>query len=221
MQRSKQIITLQLKVLYMESQNYQNDLSHIRSMMEKSSRNLSLSGLAGVVAGVAALLGAGVGYFILRSNGKAYADLSSVNLDRSMLTELSLVALLVFAMAVSSAYFLSVRRSRRQGLKIWDGTARRLLMSFSVPVVSGAVFCLGLLLQQHYLLVLPASLIFYGLALISASRYTFTDVQYLGFCEIVLGLISTLFPATGLLCWAIGFGLLHIVYGIIMYRKYQ
>ena len=64
-------------------------------------------------------------------------------------------------------------------------------------------------------------LIFYGLALINSSKYTFFEIRYLGIAEIVLGLIASVFVSSGLILWAAGFGLLHIIYGIIMYYKYE
>jgi hypothetical protein len=70
-------------------------------------------------------------------------------------------------------------------------------------------------------LVAPATLIFYGLALVNAERYTLTDIKYLGYCQIGLGLISLFFLGWGLVAWTFGFGVLHIVYGLIMHKKYK
>jgi hypothetical protein len=64
-------------------------------------------------------------------------------------------------------------------------------------------------------------LIFYGLALINASKYTYNDIRYLGISELLIGLCSTLFLGYGLFFWAAGFGLAHIVYGALMYFKYD
>jgi uncharacterized membrane protein HdeD (DUF308 family) len=66
-----------------------------------------------------------------------------------------------------------------------------------------------------------ATLVFYGLALINASKYTVRDVFYLGICEIVLGVLSMFLTGFTLLFWALGFGILHILYGTIMYFKYD
>ena len=64
------------------------------------------------------------------------------------------------------------------------------------------------------------TLIFYGLALVNASKYTITEIRSLGVIEISLGLVSMWWIGHGLLFWSIGFGILHIVYGIIMQRRY-
>ncbi|MGE5429024.1 MAG: hypothetical protein ACM3O8_14110, partial [Methylococcaceae bacterium] len=66
-----------------------------------------------------------------------------------------------------------------------------------------------------------AMLIFYGLALVNAGKFTLSEVHYLGITEIVLGLMAAVFINWGLLFWALGFGVMHIVYGMMMYYKYE
>ena len=70
-------------------------------------------------------------------------------------------------------------------------------------------------------LVAPTTLVFYGLALLNASKYTLGDVKYLGYTQVILGLICAVFPNYGFWFWVIGFGFMHIVYGLIMYVKYD
>ena len=60
-------------------------------------------------------------------------------------------------------------------------------------------------------------LIFYGMALVNASKYTLGNVRYLGLAEIVLGLLCAALPGYGFWFWVIGFGVLHIVYGSLIY----
>jgi len=212
---------LQFKVLYMDSKNYHEDLSHIRSMMERSSRFISLSGLSGVVAGLAAIIGASYVYFVFKREGIDYFNGERNIFGPALTKELVLVGTLILLVALLSGYIFTADKSRKKGLKIWDATTRRLLITFAVPLVSGGIFCLALLYHHLFVFVAPATLIFYGLALVSAERYTLTDIKYLGYCQIVLGFISLFILGWGLLFWTIGFGILHIVYGMIMHRKYK
>jgi len=205
----------------MESKNYHEDLSHIRSMMERSSRFISLSGLSGVVAGLAAVIGAVYVYFVFQREGIDYFDGKRNVFGPSLVKELVLIGTVILIVAVLSGYLFTANKSKKKGLKIWDATTKRLLITFAVPLVTGGFFCLGLLYHHLFVFIAPATLIFYGLALVSAERYTLTDVKYLGYCQIALGLISLFFPGWGLLFWTIGFGLLHIVYGLIMHKKYK
>ena len=218
---SIKIITLHFKVLFMESKNYQEDLSHIRSMMERSSRFISLSGLSGVFAGLVALLGAGYVYYILKRESIDYFAGKTNVYTKDLLLELVFVGLVILFLAVLSGYIFTAKKSKEKNLKIWDQTTKRLLFNFAVPLVTGGLFCLGLLYHGMFVFIAPATLIFYGLALVNAERYTLTDVKYLGFLEIFLGLISLFFLGWGLVFWSIGFGVLHIVYGIVMYKKYK
>jgi hypothetical protein len=205
----------------METKNYHEDLSHIRSMMERSSRFISLSGLSGVVAGLTALIGAGYVYFVLKREGISYFDGDRNIYQPALVRELVMIGALILVVALLSGYIFTANKSRKKGLKIWDATTKRLLITFIVPLITGGIFCLALLFHHLFVWIAPATLIFYGLALVSAERYTLTDVKYLGYCQIVLGLVSLFFLGWGLLFWAIGFGFLHIVYGSIMHKKYK
>jgi hypothetical protein len=205
----------------MDSKNYHEDLSHIRSMMERSSRFISLSGLSGVFAGLAALIGAGYVYFIFQREGIDYLDGDRNFFSPALVRELVIVGTVILLTAVLSGYIFTANKSKKKGLKIWDSTTKRLLLTFAVPLVTGGIFCLALLFHHLFVWIAPATLIFYGIALVSAERYTLTDIKYLGYCQIVLGLISLFFLGWGLVFWAIGFGVLHIVYGLIMHKKYK
>lgn len=205
----------------MDSKNYHEDLSHIRSMMERSSRFISLSGLSGVVAGLAAIIGAGYVYFVFKKEGIDYFDGERNSFGPGLVKELVWTGIVILATAIFSGYIFTANKSKKKGLKIWDATTKRLLFTFAVPLVSGGIFCLALLYHHLFVFVAPATLIFYGLALVSAERYTLTDIKYLGYCQIVLGFISLFILGWGLLFWTIGFGILHIVYGMIMHRKYK
>lgn len=198
---------------------HQDDLSHIRSMMERSSRFISLSGLSGICAGITAILGASCAKYLitLHQQDALYKDIAPSNL----ITKLVLVAIGVLMISLFLGTYFTVRKSKKLGLQIWTTTTKQLLFQLVVPLVAGGVFCAALLYYHIYGFVAPATLIFYGLALINTGKYTYSDVTYLGLCEIVLGLAALFFPGHGLLFWIVGFGLLHILYGVLMYKKYK
>jgi hypothetical protein len=77
------------------------------------------------------------------------------------------------------------------------------------------------MLQNNIQLIVPCFLIFYGLALVNAGKFTFGEIFYLGILQIVTGLVSAFVPGWGLIFWIFGFGVLHIIYGLAMYRKYE
>ncbi|WP_160139184.1 hypothetical protein [Chryseobacterium sp. c4a] len=205
----------------MDSKNYHEDLSHIRSMMERSSRFISLSGLSGVVAGIVALLGAGYAYFAMESKKVGYMHTGRLSFTPDLVQELVITGLVVLAVAVFSGYIFTANKSKKKGLKIWDATTKRLLITFAIPLAAGGIFCAALIYHHLVVWVAPTTLIFYGLGLISAERYTLPDVKYLGYCEVALGLFSLFLLGWGLVFWSIGFGILHIVYGFIMHKKYK
>lgn len=198
-------------------------LQDIRQMMEKSSRFISLSGLSGVAAGSFALLGAWLGYQMLHDYYGSYSSRGIFSGDGFSRLKLKLLglALLVFMAAFLSSFYFTWRRTRRQQGRLWGPVTRRLSWNLALPLLTGAGFILSMLRYDDWAYVSSASLVFYGLALINASRYTLTDIRYLGYCEIILGLVNMSFTGYGLYFWAAGFGLLHIVYGILMWWKYE
>jgi hypothetical protein len=201
-------------------------LQQIRALMERSSRFISLSGLSGVFAGVFALLGALAAYFYLGNNINmtSYFDYpvnSSVEPNKDVLGFFVIDALLVLTASLTAGLLLTWRSAKKKGQTIWDATAKRLLINLMIPLAAGGIFCLILLKHGLIGLVAPSTLIFYGLALLNGSKYTLDDIRYLGICEIILGLLAAIYIGYGLLFWAIGFGVLHIVYGLLMYNKYE
>ncbi len=218
----KKILTLNYKVLFMESElNYIRDLTEIRSMMERSTRFLSLSGWSGILAGIYALLGVTLVYTLFNPELDP-GTFGVLNLpEKSSLLPLVLLAAGILILALSTAIFLSIRKSKEKGAKLWTATAQRLVMHMAIPLVSGGIFLLILLSKGLIGLMAPVTLLFYGLALINASKFTYEEVKYLGLFQIALGLLATCFIVYGLLFWALGFGVMHIIYGIYMYQKYE
>ena len=196
-------------------------LQEIRSIMDRSSRFISLSGLSGVSAGLFALLGAGAVKWYLYSRSIRYSDLYNRQLEVETALFIAVVAAVVLTGAVGAAYYFTFQNAQKVNQPIWNNQGKRLLANLSLPLLVGAIFCLVLLYHGVLYLIAPTMLIFYGLALINSSKYTYRDICYLGLCEVVLGLISCFFVGWGLLSWAIGFGVLHIVYGFLMYQKYE
>lgn len=203
-----------------ESEHLKN-LQQIRSMMEKSSRFISLSGLSGIFAGIFALLGAAAAYFYLDMSIDGRTHYRYLQHKEDFYQFLFLDAAIVAIAAVSAGIFFTVRQAKKQGQKVWDNTSRRLLINLVVPVGAGGFFCLAMLYHDVVGFIAPATLIFYGLALLNGSKYTLDDIRYLAFCEIALGLIATIYIGYGLFFWSLGFGVLHIVYGTVMYYKYE
>jgi len=201
------------------------DIRAIRKIMEESSRFLSLSGLSGIFAGVTAIAGALFAYFFILDNGSVHYDEYFRNLPEtetiSLRWKLIADAALVLALSVLFAFYFSSKKAKRDGKNFWTPVSRRLLTNLLIPLAAGGVLVFALLIQNQIQLIVPCFLIFYGLALVSAGKFTFGEIFYLGILEIITGLVSAFVPGWGLIFWIFGFGILHIVYGLAMYRKYE
>jgi hypothetical protein len=192
------------------------DIKAIREMMEKSSKFLSLSGLSGVLAGVTATLGAAFAWFYLLRNPEA------TNFNRSQeLIILLADAFIVLTLSISFALYFSWEKAKKQNIKLINKTTLKTIYNLGIPLLAGGLFSIICLLRGNVEIVASTTLIFYGLGLINASKYTFEEIHYLGITEIVLGIGAAIFLSHGIIFWTIGFGICHIVYGLILYKKYD
>lgn len=200
---------------------YQEDLAHVRQLMERSVKFISLSGLSGILAGAYALAGSVVAYYMLAPTEYPIGYDGIQQASQSSIGELMAIAASVFAASVLTGLLLSQRKAKKLGASIWNETSKRLAMNLAIPLVTGGLFILIMLYNGYYGIVAPACLLFYGLALVNASPNLYDEFRYLGYLEILLGLTCACFPGYGLFFWAGGFGFLHIIYGTLVHRRYD
>ena len=199
-----------------KEQDYFRDLVEIRTMMERSSKFVLLSGWSGIMAGIYALAGAYI--------ANRYYDFSPqtiANGSNESLKQVVPLALVVLGFALSTAVYFSSKKAKKRGERLWNPTARQLLISMAVPFLVGGILILILISAGLIGLVAPFSLIFYGLALFNASNFTYQVVKVLGLTELALGLLGAYFVDYGLILWVLGFGVAHIIYGVYVYYRYE
>ncbi|MFY0252741.1 hypothetical protein ACDQ55_02185 [Chitinophaga sp. 30R24] len=207
----------------MIDQQHLQALTDIKRLMERSSRFISLSGLSGIFAGMSGLGGALIAHNWLTEYYDRW-NVSGVYSHTDFITlkyRLILLGCCVMTAALIGGSFFTWRKARKNNLPIWGLTARKVLINIAIPLGAGGAFIAGLLYNHLESLVAPTCLVFYGLSLINASKYTLNDVRYLGICETVLGIVNLFYLRKGLYFWGIGFGVLHIVYGVLMWWKYE
>ena len=206
----------------MQSQDDQRQTLHeIRSIMDRSVRFQSLSGLSGIFVGIIALAGAGAVQWHLTVHEMHYLALYQEGLAIETAQFTALVTAVVFGLAAGTVVSFTILKAQKARESAWTLQAKRLLGNFCLPMVVGGIFCGVLLFHGIGYLVAPAMLLFYGLALINASKYAFADLRSLGIFELALGLVSSFKIEYGLLVWTLGFGLLHVFYGSVIYYKYE
>lgn len=199
----------------MSQKQYSDDLAHIRTMMERSSRFLSLSGWAGIIPGLLALAGLSTaGWLIVQSK------LTGAAIDRTnpLILQLAAIALVVLLLSVFSSWYMCMRKARLEQQSVWTPAIRNMLLHFSIPLVAGAIIAGWIYEKEQWELLAPVLLSFYGIALVLVSQFTLRSIFWLGIIEVALSI-----PA-GVTGWelpvlAIGFGFAHIVYGFLMFNK--
>ena len=200
----------------MGREDYLKDISEIKELMNKSSKFISLSGLSGIMAGIYALIGAGYAYWLVENSKRGYLILDGT-IFRLILLDLFVVG----ALSVLTAIYLTNKKAKKNNESLWNESSIRLLKNFLIPLVAGGTYILIILNQQRYGQTGALMLLFYGISLVNASKFTFRNIKYLGYSEIILGLLSAVLPGYGFWFWVIGFGFFHIIYGSIMYFKYD
>ncbi len=209
-----------------KQQDQLDAIQDIKRLMERSSRFSALSGLSGVVVGLFALLSVLVSYNILGISpfdSVSYLDMLAPNgvINHELFNLIVINMGITLLISFLTAIWLSNKNATRKGEKTWDLSAKRMMINFSIPMLAGASYCGILFMHNHLELIIPATLLFYGLALLNASKYTVVDIRYLGVLLVILGLIASYYVEQAFLFWGIGFGVMHIIYGSFMYFKYE
>ena len=208
-----------------QSDQHLEDIKVIKKIMEESSRFLSLSGLSGIVAGLLALAGAVVANLIITGTSMS-EEWYSVPFTADPAGHTAVMLLFadmgaVLVLSLAAAIFFSSRKARKSGHNAWTPVTRRMLASLLLPLVTGGLFILITLSRVPANITVASTLIFYGLAVISAGKFTFGEIHWLGVLEVMTGLICLLLPQWSVLIWAIGFGVIHIGYGLFMHLRYK
>lgn len=185
-------------------------------MMEKSSKFLSLSGLSGVMAGITAIAGAAFAWWFILNNPSA-SGLDPWQQTMILLADAGMVLLI----SIGFGIYFSAKKALKSNQKLFNKVTLKTLYNLCVPLVAGGIFSLVCLYRGETEIIASTTLIFYGLALVNTSKYTFDEIHYLGITEIVLGIAAAIFLHAGIILWTIGFGVCHIIYGLILYKKYD
>jgi hypothetical protein len=209
------LIYFEFQSSFMENEKYLAQLQEIQSMMQKSSKFLSLSGISGILAGTYALIGAGIVYSMRERLT------SSIRFNSAEFITIVVTAILVMVLSLATGIIFSIRKARKKQEVVWNHVSRLFIMNFMVPLITGGLFAIILISKGSIGLVSPVTLLFYGLSLVSASRYSYETLRNLGFIFIILGLLNSLYIGYGLYFWMFGFGVCHIFYGAYMYLKYD
>lgn len=174
------------------------------------------------MAGIYALSGAYIAYKIFNFNPhQIIYSASSMGSLSSSFPMVIILAIVVLILAIGTAIILSNRKANKRGEKIWNVASRQLLVNMAIPLLAGGILIVVLISKDLIGLIAPLTLLFYGLALYNTSKFTYNEVKFIGIIQMGLGLIGSYFVEYGLLLWAVGFGVVHIVYGIYLHFRYE
>ena len=196
---------------YMNKDKALESVNEIKELMEKSSKFISVSGLAAILAGIYALAGAYIATQVITPETHLIVTLEFM----------AIIALSVLATAAVTAGILSYCKSQKTGQSFFSRLTYRALWNFSLPMLAGGIVCISILMHEYYDILASVMLLFYGLALVNTSKFTYSSVAWLGYAFICLGVVDCFWEGHSLLFWTIGFGGFHILYGILFYLHYE
>jgi hypothetical protein len=206
----------------MEHQEIENTLKDIRDMMSKSSQFQALSGWSIVIIGIFACIAAVVAAAVVGLDSPFTHDPGSIAPVSTRVWTAIGLALALLAVSSATVTIMSYYKAKRHNLPFaFDSRMRKMSINFLIPLAAGGIFALAMILQGHYGLTSSIMLIFYGLALVNCQHYTYPTLRFLGYGEILLGLIDCFVIHHSLLFWFLGFGVLHILFGILYIILYE
>ena len=180
-----------------------DNLAFIRETMERSVHFTAVPGYGGILMGVTALVA-------------AYIANVQVYLVDSLATWL-VEACLAFAIGLLAMW----QKSRIDNTSLLSGPSRKFAMSFAPPLIVGVVIVLGLWRFGNYTAMAPVCMLTYGAAVVCGGAFSVRVVPVMGWCFIALGAAAFILPTTyANLMMGASFGLLHIIFGAIIARRY-
>ena len=181
-----------------------DNLRYIRETMERAGSFTAVSGWGQVVIGVAAMLAAGL------------ASLQPSTTETWLATWSAAAVVSVLVGVLTTAM-----KARAARMPLVSGPGRKFILSLAPPIVAGAVLTV-VLYRAGMAGVLPAVwLMLYGAGIITAGAFSVSAVPVMGFCFMILGTVAAFTPASWGNAWmALGFGGFHVVFGILIARRY-
>lgn len=215
------ITNFEYQSTFMNQNDVLKEIGSIRSLMEKSSKFMSISGISGILIGTYALVGAVLGYITVYGFNSEFGYRDYYVTDNAIIYKLILIASIVLLLSITTGVWMAKQKAKRVGQSIWNPASKSLFAAMAIPLCTGGVLSLLLVWRGEFGMIASSMLIFYGLSLNAASNFTFKELRWLGILDIILGLLALCLPGYGIWFWALGFGILHIVYGLIVHQRYE
>jgi len=180
-----------------------DNLAFIRETMERSTSFTAVPGYGGILMGATAIVAAVIAH-------------NQASLFDSLVTWL-IEASLAFAIGLLAMW----QKSKIAGQSLVSAPARKFAMGFAPPMIVGVAITLGLWRHEYFYIMPPVCMLCYGAAVVCGGAFSVRVVPIMGWCFMALGATAFVLPISyGNLMMAASFGLLHIVFGLVIARRY-
>jgi hypothetical protein len=179
------------------------NLRFIRETMERSTHFTAVPGYGGLLMGVTAI-------------AAAYIAAQQIFLRDWLITWL-VEAGLAFSIGLLAMW----QKSKIAGQSLFSVPAKKFAFGFTPPLIAGVAITLGLWRYEHYEMMAPVWMLLYGASVVTGGAFSARIVPVMGWFFMALGALGFALPAAyGNYLMGASFGVLHIVFGAIIARKY-
>ncbi len=179
-----------------------DNLKYIRETMERATAFTGISGWGEVAIGATALLASLIA-----------ARQSSFKMWLAVWMVEGTISLLIAGWSMD-------RKARAVNMPLVSGPGRKAVFSLSPPIVAGGLLTIVLFRAGLTDEIPGIWLLLYGTGVITGGMFSVPVVPIMGLCFMMLGAVTLFLPAFVNWFMAAGFGGLHIVFGVIIARKY-
>src|SRR4030095_8408252 len=180
-----------------------DNLRYIRETMERATAFTAVSGWGGVAIGGTAIVAT-----VIAANQGTFKGWLAVWIAEG------LISLLIAGWSMD-------RKARAVDMPLMSGPGRKAVFSLSPPLIAGLLLTI-VLVRARLTSAIPGTwLLLYGTGVVTGGMFSVPAVPLMGLCFMALG-AGALFAPPELANWfmGIGFGGLHLIFGVIIARKY-
>ena len=185
--------------------------------MQQNSSYFSLSGLSGILVGIYGLLTVYMVHMLTSTYGDGFDGSSQLPIA---LLEIGILVLAVVMILVAliTLRIRAKRSAKKHNEKLWSPFSKKLRFHTLILLLLFIVILAVVANKGYYSIITPLMLLLYGIFLLNLSRLV-GRLRYLAFAELILATIAYFIYDKELLFLGLGFGIFHIIYGIVTLKK--
>jgi len=186
--------------------------------MQQTSTYFSLRGWTGILLGIYGLLIVYLVHMLTNTYGDGFDGSSQLPIA---LLEIAIMVFAVVTVLISliTLWIRAKRRAKRHNEKLWSSLSKKLRFHTLIPLLLFVIILIIIANKGYYSSITPLLLLLYGIFLLNLSRFSSGRLKYLAIADIFLAIIAYFVFDKEMLFLGLGFGIFHIIYGLMTFNK--